>query len=218
MKKQLTAFPENYSPIDAAKEYAGARWNEEMEVVITTALNISEDVVDGAKLASRYLKGLDNRPSQRIANPSKTIPDKVFEAILPVIFPDYDAKTIIEQHSAMMSLENLVGDLLEEYLSTRLSADGWYCCWGSSVPATDFCTNDGRLLQIKTSDNSENSSSSKIRVGTQIEKWFRRFSTKGTYNWEALKVFAPSVEVSEDDFRDFVKDVITKNPRCYSIS
>ena len=81
-------------------------------------------------------------------------------------------------HSLMMTIENLVGDLLEEYLSVKLKENGWCCCWGSTIDAVDFCKADGSLIQIKNSDNSENSSSSRVRAGTTIEKWYRRKSTK----------------------------------------
>ena len=71
--------------------------------------------------------------------------------------------------------------------------------------------------EVKTSDNSENSSSSKIRAGTTIEKWFRRYSIRGLYNWEALKTYSPKTKASEDGFRAFVQEVIKTNPSCINI-
>ena len=52
----------------------------------------------------------------------------------------------------MMTIEGMVGNLLEEYLATILHPYGWYCCWGSTIDAVDFCKEDGSLLQVKTSN------------------------------------------------------------------
>ena len=118
----------------------------------------------------------------------------------------------------MMTIENLVGDLLEEYLSVKLQENGWCCCWGSTIDAVDFCKADGSLIQIKNSDNSENSSSSRVRAGTTIEKWFRRKSTKeNTFFWENLNAMVKRKDLTEDDFRNFVKAAVTKNPGCLHV-
>src|SRR6059058_3167229 len=55
---------------------------------------------------------------------------------------------------------------------------GWIWCSGTSVKAVDFIhydekNNEWNLLQVKNRDNTENSSSSKIRDNTTIKKWFR---------------------------------------------
>ena len=86
--------------------------------------------------------------------------------------------------------------------------------------AVDFCKADGSLLQIKTSDNSENSSSSRVRQGTPIGKWFRRFSRRpGVYNWESLnRMLGRPGYVSESDFRAFAEKTIAANPACIYIA
>lgn len=91
---------------------------------------------------------------------------------------------------------------------------------GSTIDAVDFCKADGSLLQIKTSDNSENSSSSRVRQGTPIGKWFRRFSRRpGVYNWESLnRMLGRPGYVSESDFRAFAEKTIAANPACIYIA
>ena len=61
-----------------------------------------------------------------------------------------------------------------------------------------------RLLQVKNRDNSENSSSSAIRIGTYIEKWFRTFSKREGSNWSAFPDETIRPLVSEQAFKDFV--------------
>src|SRR6202453_1801536 len=64
---------------------------------------------------------------------------------------------------------------------------GWIWCSGTSVKAVDFIhydekNNEWNLLQVKNRDNTENSSSSKIRDNTTIKKWFRTYSQRDTTN------------------------------------
>jgi SinI restriction endonuclease. len=122
----------------------------------------------------------------------------------------------------MMTIEGMVGNLLEEYLATILHPYGWYCCWGSTIDAVDFCKEDGSLLQVKTSNNSENSSSIRVRNGTEIRIWFRRFFNKAnTFNWVALnEIIGRDIfneEDSERKFRDFITRTIRENPGCIYI-
>jgi len=168
------------------------------------------------RFAEKYISAYNNRPSIRIAKPSGTYPDPIQEIILKTKFEKYsdeEIKKIVFGHSFLMSVENIIGDLLEEYLSIKLKPKGWFCCWGSTIDAVDFCKINGELLQVKNSDNSENSSSSRVRNGTQIEKWFRRFSRKeNTFNWEVLITKTGINEMGEEDFRNFVQKTIKNNP------
>ena len=117
-----------------------------------------------------------------------------------------------------MNIENLVGELLEEYLNDKLKSDGWCCCWGSTIDAVDFCKADGTLLQVKNSDNSENSSSSRVRLGTSILKWNRRKSTKEeTFMWAKLETLVGRKDLTEDDFRKYVDGIVKTNPNCVYI-
>ncbi|WP_289659370.1 SinI family restriction endonuclease [Flavobacterium panacagri] len=126
-----------------------------------------------------------------------------------------ELKKIMKGHRLLMSIETIVGDLLEEYLSIKLYDYNWVCCWGSSIDAVDFCNSKGELLQIKNSDNSENSSSSKVRNGTEIKKWSRRKSTQNnTFYWEKLIDLTGAKDISEEDFQSFVGSIIDKNCDC----
>lgn len=142
----------------------------------------------------------------------QTKPDPAVKLILRTRREDIDdnfADTLEKGHSLMMTIEGMVGNLLEEYLATILHPYGWYCCWGSTIDAVDFCKEDGSLLQVKTSNNSENSSSIRVRNGTEIRIWFRRFFNKAnTFNWVALnEIIGRDIfneEDSERKFRDFI--------------
>lgn len=109
-------------------------------------------------------------------------------------------KTTLENyivgHFIYMSAENMNGSILEEYLAEVLEEYGWIWCAGSTFRAVDFCLLNPEniiLLQIKNKYNTENSSSSAIRLGTEIKKWNRlqkpRAAT-GKYNpipnWKTL--------------------------------
>lgn len=174
------------------------------------------------KWVARYLSGYNGRPSKRQGKKSQTKPDPAVKLILRTRREDIDdnfADTLEKGHSIMMTIEGMVGNLLEEYLATILHPYGWYCCWGSTIDAVDFCKEDGSLLQVKTSSNSENSSSIRVRNGTEIRKWFRRFSNKANkFNWVALNEIIGrdifSEENSEREFRDFITRTIRENPGC----
>ena len=118
----------------------------------------------------------------------------------------------------MMTLEKIVGDLLEEYLFIQLTPYGWHCCWGQTIKAVDFCHNDGRLLQVKTSDNSENSSSKGVRDDTNIQAWKRRKSRKmDEYYWDELVGLTGNAGLSEKNFREFIMDLLFNNPNCIHV-
>lgn len=73
------------------------------------------------------------------------------------------------------------------------------------IKPPDMAAGNWRLLQIKNRDNSENSSSSAIRIGTHIEKWHRTFSKKMGSNWAAFPEAELLKHLSEDGFRKYVK-------------
>ena len=112
------------------------------------------------------------------------------------------------EHQHAMCAENCVGALLERYLDSVLRAHGWHWCCGDFVRAVDFLrplpAGGWELLQIKNRDNSENSSSSAIRQGTPILKWFRTYSRTGATNWANLPASMQGVGLSEDGFVRFV--------------
>lgn len=139
------------------------------------------------QLARKYFDGY--RKSDFPATPG-TIPDSAVSLVMLEVFgyAEADIERIKLEHQRAMSAENCVGALLERYIDSVLRPHGWCWCCGSFVKAVDFIQRDSDenwlVLQIKNRDNSENSSSSAIRKGTSIQKWFRTYSRKSATNWE----------------------------------
>ena len=137
-----------------------------------------------------------------------------------------------------MSAENVLGNLLEEFISTKIKPYGWVWCTGETLHAIDFCNTSGTvLLQVKNKHNSENSSSSGIREGTSIQKWYRLGTSKAggkitpVYKWEYLNKIindnrcVPSngatmpdepLTITEDDFVRFIEVIVQNNKRIVS--
>ncbi|MDD4915430.1 MAG: SinI family restriction endonuclease [Methylococcales bacterium] len=158
--------------------------------------------------ASNYATG--RKPKR--PKPPATIPDEMVSFVLEHYFDvkASDLERVKKQHALSMGAENIVGNLLEHYLSSVLELHGWVWCAGSLVKAVDFVrppTNrtDWVLLQVKNRDNSENSSSSAIRIGTTIDKWHRTFWKKPGSNWATFPDAIAREHLSEEGFRAFVK-------------
>lgn len=150
--------------------------------------------------------------------PPKTIPDEMVSVILRDYFdiPEGDLEKIKIEHSLSMGAENIVGNLLERYLAMVMEPRGWIWCSGSIIRAADFLkppsakNQSWELLQVKNRSNSENSSSSAIRIGTSIQKWHRTFAYKKALNWQAFPDKSIVGLISEDDFKKFVSDYLQK--------
>lgn len=136
-----------------------------------------------------------------------------------------------EAHERAMQSENLIGQLLEEFIARQISPYGWIWCKGSVMVATDFYfqkdDGTGLFLQVKNKFNTENSSSSRVRVGTPIQKWNRLIkkklaqSNEAQSNWLPLRAIVydqagvvpnnPN-ELSEEEFEKFLDNVSKSNP------
>jgi hypothetical protein len=175
------------------------------------------------KWAKKYIKGKNNKASVRNSNPSGTQPDKVIDKILTsrLNLSEEEINIIKYGHRVSMAAENIAGDFLEDYLDSILQNYGWHCCWGATMKSIDFCNADGRLLQVKNSDNSENSSSKTVRDGTNISHWFRRKSRTGDSNWNALNeilsITNPDDQLSEEKFFEYIENAISSNPDSISV-
>lgn len=219
------------SIIDLAKTIASTNYNGSMHAVLSAmcdnpSLSPSLSVnADGGievylnKWVVKFLRGYGNKASQRQSNPTNTIHDDILDDIISSRLPNLaeEPREYIKYgHRLSMSAENIAGSLLEEYLADSIMKFGWHCCWGETMKSIDFCHEDGTLLQIKNSDNSENSSSKAVRDGTEIKHWFRRISRTGRTNWESLNnqlgINPDADKLSEDKFKAFVQNVITDNP------
>ena len=148
-----------------------------------------------------------------------------YNIVAPSTYVDPAAVTIMKQgygykddeliehslaHQEFMLTENMVGALLEAYIASKLEPYGWIWCSGSIVSATDFIkpvidpdTNETNyvLIQVKNRNNTENSSSSKIREGTEIIKWWRLHSRTGHTNWDKLNEELKSLDLSDEEVR-----------------
>ncbi|MEA9393614.1 SinI family restriction endonuclease [Acerihabitans sp. TG2] len=159
---------------------------------------------------SFYLSRMPRKPT-----PPATVSDEVVSIVLNVSFdiPEENLARIKEEHRLSMGAENIVGDLLERYLAEKLEPSGWIWCSGTIVKAVDFIyysqdIGEWRLLQVKNRDNTENSSSNKIRDNTPIKKWFRTFSRRNATNWNAFPDEICNKNLTEKNFREFVKNYL----------
>jgi len=170
------------------------------------------------KWTRKYIKGFNNRTSKRKSNAIGTQHDPIIDEIISSRIGNAteNLQLIKYGHRLSMSAENIAGSLLEEFLFEKLLKYDWHCCWGETMRSIDFCTTDGRLIQIKNSDNSENSSSKTVRDNTEIIHWFRRFSKSGDTNWYALQeilgIKDSETDLTEEEFRKFVRESVSNNP------
>jgi len=158
------------------------------------------------KLARKYIAGYRQSVFPNLPG---TQPDELVSLVMQVAYgySSKETERIKLEHLHSMIAEKCVGELLERYIESKLRTEGWHWCCGNFVRAVDFVRSlpDGlwQVLQIKNRDNSENSSSSAIRHGTEIEKWFRFFSRTGETNWEALPEFMRGYGLTEEGFVKF---------------
>ncbi len=177
-----------------------------------------------AQLAKAWLKkyndGYQSRISRRISKASGTKVDPIISSIINARLThltNQHLEQINYAHRLSMSAENILGLLLEEFLAEQLSDYGWHCCWGETLRHVDFCHNDGSLLQIKNRSNSENSSSSRVRINKPIEKWFRVDAKKGSYQWSYFNQRYETDRFSEERFIAFVQQVLKNNPEALAV-
>ena len=126
-----------------AKIYAGENYSPAMETVLKVAfsekrnlptfrLKSSDTILLSGymkKWVGAYLAGYNNRPSVRTGNCSGTHPDPMAKTILRARISGLEdnlADKIVAGHSLLMTIENNIGELLEEYLSVKLSPLGEY--------------------------------------------------------------------------------------------
>jgi hypothetical protein len=207
----------------------GLIWDKSVEAVFKAvanhpdlAPNIKAD--SDAKLIEKWLdkyaKGYNSRISQRVSKLPSTVADPIVSTIISCRLKHLDQSDlgkISSGHRLSMSAENILGLLLEEHLSVKLAAFGWHYCWGETVRSVDFVNDDGRLLQVKNRSNSENSSSSRVRLGTVIEKWFRVDAVSGDYRWDELNKMNKTRLFSENRFGAFVIATLKKNPEAMPV-
>jgi len=163
-------------------------------------------------LRSKYISSRNSPIS--LGEPS-TLVDPAVSQILKIAknYSDDELKLISIEHQYSMLAENMVGLLLEKYISLTLEKHGWVWCAGDFVKAVDFIKKNSNgkweAVQVKNRSTTENSSSSAIRNGTDIKKWFRMYSKsakkRGNTNWDAFPEEEFVGLLSENAFFDFIK-------------
>jgi hypothetical protein len=197
------------------------------EVSLFPTIKVEEDLEPIEKITEYLIswcgRYIANRENLAINSPIKNYgerDDALTNRVLTAT--DVDEETLEEYitgHFLFMSVENRNGDILEEYLAHVLEPIGWIWCAGATYRAIDFCYlgEEPILLQIKNKYNTENSSSSHIRSGTNIQKWYRlkqpRVATgleRPLPNWEALHriVFDDRVSelLSETEYLNYISE------------
>lgn len=225
----------NEKAVSIARDFAivnGIEWGSEICYVFSAILNDSQRVPGNIgtksdnettaieKWITKYINGVNGKTTIRISNPPGTVADPIIDKIIGARLAnltDDDLEKIKFAHRLSMSAENILGLILEEYLSVNLEKSGWHCAWGETVKSVDFVHEDGRLLQIKNRSNSENSSSSAVRAGTSIQKWFRIKADRIEYMWDSLNEICGLNNLSEKAFEDFVVHCVTQNPQCVAV-
>ena len=156
-----------------------------------------------------------------INEPQTITDDALWEYIkLQKNLSDEKVNELAKYHKIAMSIETKLGSLLEGFINKHIRKHGWIWCSGNILQDIDFIKknidDDGNIkwvpLQVKNSDNSENSASSRVRIGTNIVKWFRRLSkVKDRDNWiELAKIVNVDdeelvKELTEDNYVNYLK-------------
>ncbi|ENU93207.1 hypothetical protein F971_01254 [Acinetobacter vivianii] len=165
-----------------------------------------------------YLKARDQK---LVLSKPTTIPDEAVSVILQQCcnFSNIQTEKIKVEHQLSMSAENLVGALLERYIAQVLEPHEWVWCAGDFIRAIDFIKYNKtkqlwEAVQVKNRDNTENSSSSAIRHGTTIEKWFRTYSKPSqrrasNTNWENFPEQEFRDQLSEEGFLTFIRNYLS---------
>lgn len=181
------------------------------------------------KWVQDFVNGRRLLPSKKIAEPKKTCDDPAVEIL---ILRYWDTKKhrirfadLQSVHNLFMSAENNLGELLEEYIAENIEPLGFIWCVNKTLRSVDFCDRKGIIfIQVKNKDNTENSSSSKVREGTQICKWNRLKTARSDgkpvpkFNWEKLNSIigqytSGRCNLSEDGFQSFLEQVYSRNPK-----
>ncbi len=138
-----------------------------------------------------------------------TVPDELVSDLLELIggVNPERRRQVQEQYNRQKKIEMMIGDFLEMYLLKHSFAYGWIQT-GNCVRGTDMIkkNNDGEWLklQIKNSNNTQNSSSAGF-IADKAQTWKRRNSTKGGQYWNEFPDQQVRPHLSEKTFLDFIK-------------
>lgn len=185
--------------------------------------------IHSEKVKQSYKQGL-------IRNHSSVDPSFILDESFRAIFNLYVEEPLSEEefhksatlHKIFMGVENKFGEILEEYIASKLKDEGWIWCAGSIVKGIDLIKKDGnswKLLQIKSRSNTENSSSKNIRkyikdnTGADITSWYRLNVNPKTddnpIKWNVLEDLVNFQGFSEEDFVLFFEAKHSKSKKIY---
>lgn len=240
-KKTITDFKVTDKEFEAAyKKYRDVyNVSSDLDILFNIALKDKErfpsinlgSEISYERYIERWIKSYadaeGNMPSKHIANPKSSCSDPAVKKLVEIAtgISESEANAQERHHNLFMSAENIQGDLLEEYIALNVREFGWLWCKGNIIRAVDFCSADGSTyLQVKNKNNTENSSSSAIREGTEIKKWYRLGTSKQggicfpAYKWESLNEIinannssTKKCNLSEEDYITFVSKVAAEN-------
>lgn len=245
-EKSLSAQAATTLYHEAKAPYSAFSWDN-LDLIFQVAL-LNRDRFPGMQLSGaaspraymkrwvkNYVDAVTNPPSSRIAAGKSSCTDPAIGVIVQAT-QNWDpsaVKTGEAIHNLFMSAENIQGKLLEEYIAWKVRPYGFLWCEGNVLLAVDFFnTNGSFLLQVKNKSNTENSSSSTIRAGTPIQKWYR-LGTKThagkrlpTFKWSALNqiigqhrtegAHLPEPAMGEEDYRAFLVRAAQVNSQLIS--
>ena len=164
-------------------------------------------------LKRSFIKGRNSDVS--ITEPETITDEALWEYIkLKKNLTDDKVNELSKYHKIAMSIETKIGNVLERFIFKNISKHDWIWCSGNILQDIDFIKKNidenekitWIPLQVKNSDNSENSASSRVRVGTNIIKWYRRFSKiKDKDNWSEL------VKIVKENDKDLIENLSEKN-------
>ena len=161
----------------------------------------------------KYIDGHNQVPLESEVNSTGEIDEALLQHLVVYFSRENEngellAHEAYKKHFLLMGLENLNGNVLEQYLKNVLEPIGWIWCAGEVYKAVDFCYILGDkpdiLLQVKNKYNSENSSSSAIRNSTPITKWNRlnkprsNDHTRPLENWAKLQSIVDCDDVNDE--------------------
>ena len=156
-----------------------------------------------------------------LPNKRTTVADNLTSELLELVFnhKKTDRKKIQSNYNDQKQIEMMIGKLLERYIATIGQKYGW-AFTGECIKSVDFIKKEGTCwttLQVKNSDNTENSSSQSVREGTTILKWVRRNSKKGTYLWNEFPDDNLKKHLSEEGFLKFTENHFKKNAKSLKL-
>ena len=175
------------------------------------------------EIGKKFIRNRIEKSLDKLIIPSfpKTVPDPLVSVILENYYDinNQRLKQVQYEHQISMAAENKVGEYLELYISSIANQNmSWVNCIDGIVKGIDFIKkkeNSWNMLQVKNRSNSENSSSSKIRIlmkqnhNIEIQKWHRVDANTGLTKWNFFPDEFLKNQLNEADFYSFIKNYLS---------